>query len=505
MAAYKLKGARFLRKYTAKSETPAYAAAADAQTIVESLCDVPWEPVSVDQATMTSHSDTKAENEEISGLDRNVLERDAFDAALFCAGHSGGNHRAYANAACYRFTLPDAAIGLSLSSLKVRVTSDPYNAVGARLHIFTNSTGDIPMSCHALRGEDSSGAVIEDGSTVSGAAPRTVNGSGSNAAWYSATEMVTLAPAGGLTLQKYLFLVVALESYSTVRGNWLEGCSYIRNSAEVTLSDDVSGWTDGEKYDCSGSQGSVSFNIVKDGALPVLSGDEPAAFTIELQRTGDTLPDSSTSTDALLDPAQLKLTATEVQSAIGLRLLYAALFEGAEIKPVAISGNDPRPGATFSIESTSVRRAVNPIGASVDVPIWRMSASALLVPFAAPTSFLARRLHLDWSGFTGNPSAGTVWRVWLKKGSADRSAPSIKTRDLWLPTGGQVDGFSLLGEIAADGAATEAEFEIDSLSDALATVMITGYCSMDAVNPAAGMATVYGCQTPFIPDITLIG
>lgn len=504
MATYKIKGARFLRKYTAKSNTPTYAAAADAQLIVDSLCDVPWESVGVDEATMSSHSDSTTKDDPISGLDRNVLNRDAFDAALFCAGHSGGNHRAYANAACYRFTLPDGAVGKSLTALKVRVTSDPYNSAGARLHIFTNSTGEIPMNCHTLRGEDSSGAVIEDGCTVAGAAPRTSQGTGSNVTWYAATELVTLSPSSGLTLQKYLYLVVALESYSTVRGNWLEGCSYIQNSAEITLSAAVTGWSDGEKYDCSGSQGTISFTVVKDGALPILQGDHSAAFTVTLQRTGDALPESSESTESLLDPATLKTTATEAQSAIGLRLLYAALFGGSIVETTP-TANAARPGAAFAVVAGSADRAVHPFGYTVSVPIWRISASALVVPFAAPTSFIARRLHLDWANFTGSPTTGTKWRVWLKRGSADYTSPDLKNRDFWLPSGAKVDGFELVGEIAADAASTEAEFEIEPLADVLATVMITGYVSMDSVNPASGMAATYGCATEFIPDISLIG
>lgn len=344
---YKLKGARFLRKYTARSNTPVYAASTDAQTVVDLLCDVPWQPVSVDQATMTSHSDTKAENEEISGLDRNVLERDAFDAALFCAGHSGGKHRAYANAACYRFTLPDSAIGLTLLSISARVTSDPYNSAGARLHVFTNSTGEIPMNCHTLRGEDSSGTVVEDGTTASGVAPREVRTSGNSTAWFTKTETATLSPTGGLTLQKYLFLVVALESYSTVRGNWLEGCSYIQNSVSVALSSAVADWTEGTTCDCSAIAPGSGFAVVADGAVPILSGEQSAAFEIKLQRTGDALPESSDSSESPVDPNLLKTAATEAQGAIGLRLLYAALFQG-NVSPVAASATSPRPGATFA-------------------------------------------------------------------------------------------------------------------------------------------------------------
>lgn len=233
---YKIKGARFLRKYTARTSTPTYAAETDAQTIVDLFCEVPWQPVAVDQATMTSHSEATAEGDTMSGLDRNVVERDGFDAALFCAGHAGGMHRAYANAACYIFELPDSAIGKTLTALSARVTSDPYNAAGARLHIFTGSTAEIPMNCHTLRGEDSSGQVVADGSTLSAVAPRESRTSGSSTTWHAKTATATLEPTGGLTLQKYLFVFVGLESYSTVRGNWLEGCSFIRNELEMELS-----------------------------------------------------------------------------------------------------------------------------------------------------------------------------------------------------------------------------------------------------------------------------
>lgn len=233
---YKIKGARFLRKYTARTSTPTYAAETDAQTIVDLFCEVPWVPVAVDQATMTSHSEEKLAGEDVSGLDRNVIERDNFDAAMFCAGHAGGMHRAYANAACYVFELPDSAVGASLTSIAARVTSDPYNAGGARLHVFTGSTLEIPLNCHTVRGEDASGDALTDGTVATGVAPREVRTSGGTSTWHAKTATATLSPTGGLALQKYLFVFVGLESYSTVRGNWLEGCSFIRNELEMELS-----------------------------------------------------------------------------------------------------------------------------------------------------------------------------------------------------------------------------------------------------------------------------
>lgn len=246
MATYKIKGQRYLRKYTEQGTSPVYAASAQAQKIVDTLCEVPWERTGVDSAQMTYHTDEIVDDErKISGLDRNVEIRDNFDAALFCAGHSGGMHRAYANAAVYRYTMPDDAIGKTLVSLAARVTSDPYNSEGARLHIFTNSTGELPMNCRILRGENASGEIVADGTTVAAVARRTEKLVGKETYWYPTTETCTLSPVDsststpGLAIQKYLFLVVALESYSTVRGNWLEGCSFIDNSVNIEVETDA--------------------------------------------------------------------------------------------------------------------------------------------------------------------------------------------------------------------------------------------------------------------------
>lgn len=503
MAKYTIKGARYLRKYTAARKTPVYAAASDAQAVVDLMCEVPWEAVAADSATMTSHSDEKPEGEEMSGLDQNVINRDEFDAALFCAGHSSGTHRAYANAAVYRYELPDEAVGTSLTSLAARVTSDPYNSAGARLHVFTNSTGEIPMNCHTLRGEDPSGDVVADGTTAAAVAPRTVATVSGTAYWYPTTATATLEPSGGLVLQRYLFLVVALESYSTVRGNWLEGCSYIRNDVELTLSSAVEGWTEGELVDLSGASTDRIYPVSADGVLPKLQGETPARAQIVLQRTGDVLPQSSESTEAMLPREAFRTDVSAAGSAIGLRLLYAALYEG-RMEAVPAGADDMRPGASFAVEAAVVERECSPIGTVLKVPVWKLSASAMVVPFAAPTAFKARRLRLDWSSFPGSPTTGAVWRVWLKRGIVYGS-PALSTPGLYLPDGGDVDGFSLIGEIDAAGEATSAEFTLSPPLPPLATVMITGFVSMDGIDPATEEGTLFGCSMEFKPDISLVG
>ena len=253
-ATYRLIGSRYLRKYTAEQKTAVYNAAADASRIVSELCRVPWEAVDPANAELPTHGD-----------DKNAENRDLFDAALFCCEHGDNLHRAYANVAVYRYAVPSAAQGKTLESLAAKVTCDPYNANGARLHLFTNDTGEIPMDCHALRGEGSDGVVVEDGTTAAGVAPRTVKAVNGQDYWYPTTATATLAPTAGLTLGKFLFLVVALESYATTRGNWLEGAAIIENRVSVTLSEAVDGWNDGGSEDLRGGTATV---VLEGGAQP---------------------------------------------------------------------------------------------------------------------------------------------------------------------------------------------------------------------------------------------
>ena len=271
MATYKIIGKRYLRKYTASEATPVYAAATDAAQVVRELCNVPWEASAVRQAEMPPHGD-----------EANPANRERFDAALFCAGHANGMHRAYANAAIYRYTLPEAAVGKTLTGLTVRVTSDPYNAAGARVHVLTNPTGEPPTNCRTVRGDDDEGAARTDGTV----APRETRVYKGNDYWYPVTAEASLAPTGGLVMQKYLFLAVVLESYATTRGNWLEGASYADNLVSLTLSEAVSGWTEGQTYDLS-EDAARSFAVVSGGVMAALPAGDNGIRALTIQRTGD--------------------------------------------------------------------------------------------------------------------------------------------------------------------------------------------------------------------------
>lgn len=275
MATYKIIGKRYLRKYTAPEMTPVYAAATDAARIVRELCNVPWEASAVRQAEMPPHGD-----------ESNPQNRERFDAALFCAGHGDNMHRAYANAAVYRYALPSAAVGKTLTGLTVRVTSDPYNAAGARVHVFTAATGEIPTNCRTVRGDGDDGAALTDGTVAAGVAPRETKTIKGQDYWYPVTAEASLAPTGGLVLQQYLFVAVVLESYATTRGNWLEGASHADNLVSMTLSAAVTGWTDGETYDLS-DEAEREFAVVSGGVMAAMPSGDSGVRALTIQRTGD--------------------------------------------------------------------------------------------------------------------------------------------------------------------------------------------------------------------------
>lgn len=309
MATYKIKGKRYLRKYTAPVLTPVYGAAGDVATMTTGLCECPWRPVEPLDACLPSHAE--------AALDGNVASRDFFDAAAFCAGHADGLHRIYGQAACYVFTLPDEAVGASLTSLSVPVYSDPYNAGGVRLAVHTASTLGIPTDC----------ATARTGSAhVDGVAPRTSSTSESGAqTWTGAHATATITPSSAITLQKYLMVVVALESF-VARAGYAEGAAHAMNAFSITTSAAVSadGWTDGNTapIDCTGEASSVV--LFAGGASPTWlqplptqnAGSQPPAVPPDLKLREAFFTPEQVKTSTVTDT--YKFTMADVPTAIEL-------------------------------------------------------------------------------------------------------------------------------------------------------------------------------------------
>lgn len=509
MATYRIMGRRWLRKYTAPQISPVYAASVDARMVVESLCDVPWTRTFTKDARMTYHTDEViSKDPDITGLDMNVIIRDSFDAALFCADHKGGQHRAFANVACYRYTMPDEAVGKSISALNIEVTSDPYNSKGVRLHTFTNTTGEIPMNCHTLRGEDAGGEIIDDGTTAAGVAPRTTETRGETDYWYPTMTTVTLAPSGGMVLQRYLFIVVALESYSTVRGNWLEGSSFITNDVSIDISAPVEGWSDTEVNDLSDSDGIVEIPVVRHGTTQCNFSEVTGMCSVAVLSNGDDFNgafDADGQRRYRIPPYQRQLYAPETYDAdptrfyIGLRALYAK-FYGGNMEMAKRPHARLRPGAGFSVRPHTWP-ILDASGAEANVQGWSIAASVTALAFSAPLSLSVIKMRLDW-GASGSGTGGTVngghYNFWLKRGTYADNLPEslVKNPDIYTASKSSVDGWEYLGSSSGDFFEVELS---EPLNSEHATVLVTAYADQKSTMSTGFMSGTnpWGASTEF--------
>lgn len=273
MATYRLKARRYLRRYTADSPTPAYAAASDAATASAMVWRQPWTEVAEDLvAVFPSHDE--------GSVDLNAAARDHFDAAEWCGEHAGGMHRAYAQMACYRMVLPEAFVGRRMSALGATVSSDPYNPAGARLALAMNSTGVVPESMSEAR----TGLVC-----AASIAPRRAEAAEDGGeSWYSASAETVLVPPDG-TMERYLYLFVSLENYDRSRAGWVEGASALAPEIVLELGSEVPGFADGSEVDCR-SEGDREFAVCRGGVLPYLLDEDRYVRSYECLAAGGDLP-----------------------------------------------------------------------------------------------------------------------------------------------------------------------------------------------------------------------
>jgi hypothetical protein len=186
-------------------------------------------------------------------------------------------------------------------------------------------------------------------------------------------------------------------------------------------------------------------------------------------------------------------------SAMGLRLAYAALYAGQAVELPPKQAHAMRPGAKFLVEAASRFDG----GDGRDHPCWRVRASAMAVPFAAPSGFKPTRLRLSWGACGASVTPGLKWRVWVKSDTASLAMPALADAGFWVPGSESADGFTLAGEFAASAAAGAAEVPVE-IATPLATVAVTGFLSMDGVDPATTDATTFGCAEEFRPDLYLL-
>ena len=503
MATYTLKGRRYLRKYTADEATPVYAARSDVQQIVDALCAVPWQKVNARNATMTYHTEEAVDSEgKVSGLDMNVQIRDKFDAALFCAEHNGSTHRAYANAAVYVYALPTAAQGKTLSSLSARVTSDPYNSNGCRLHVWTGDELAIPMACADVRGDDAEGNALSDGTVAASVAVRTAknvtstNSSGKTVTteyWYPTSETATLSPTGGLVLKKYLFLSVVMESYATVRGNWIEGCSFISNSVSATLSEAVDGWAEGKTIDLSYGVAGASFDVLRGGVAPSTPvGSCTGERTSVVRADADPIAGDEGTQSAIRD-------ADGESAASAVHRLYAGFLTATDT-PTTATEPTPQTGVVFTVTRAAEEHPTADSDYPEETDVLRINSRVLVLPVVYPHDFEGTTLRVSYD--KPNFTKGTAVRVYVKQEyMTSLDAEAVKNPALYDGRGDTAFSLELVGELDLD--ATETNLALPSTASRVATVVISAYLPPECVDLASAAAQGTG-DAPFVPNVSIV-
>ena len=481
---YRIKGRRFLKKYTAAFTTPAYAVIADAQAVVDGLCDTPWQEVEDEVAQMAYHTSEVVDNATgTTGLDMNVVIRNRLDAALWCADHSGGRHRAYANAACYVFEMPDMAAYPNLTAVKLRVTSDPYNSTGVRLAVHLSDTLDIPVNCAEAR---------EGIAHIEGVAKREERKSSDNKIyWYAATEKVTIA-VSSQQLKKYLFLVVGVENYNVSRGDWLEGCAYISPVVEIETDGEVTGWNEnqvastakgtefvvrksGDRWEATdereGKDGFYVFDNEYYSKTSYLATDMYAPGWIVEKKAAET--DTSKIESTTLRPIYAnggRGSKNPVDGFIGqkktcggIQECYAA-FYADKMLPVRSEGYGPNGALSENklMPGFAVGRDKRNNGSSY----YYITRKKGLVPFCLPKSFRAKKIRLTLGVENSDTRMGDYRlkrNVWLARNSRkdDYSELTLQRHELYTASLPKVGDYELLASIDDMVLSAGGEFETD--------------------------------------------
>ena len=470
---YRIRGRRWLRKYTAPGLSPSTAAGSDVAAIADRLCDVPWTPA--DPGAMPCFP-TYAGTQ----VNENAAARDCFDAAEWCAEHDEAKrHRVYANAVVYRFALPDSARALTLEKVSVAVTCDPYTPQGARVAARVTDEDDIPTACAEIRTLDAHEAAVAGRTVVTNEETGAVT-------WYETTRQIDL-PIGA-PARKWLLVFVGLEEFRA-RNGWLEGAAKA-GDITATFSGAVDGWSEDAPVDC-GPSADVPFQLVRRGVLPSTAGGCVSALQVQLN--GDALADGKLQTEC-----------AEEASVIGLSALYAGFWGKKMVAVPASLAGTTRPGASWCVRNWRVGKDGS--------PVWQLAATALVVPFAAPVVHRAAKIRLEWSGL--RCSVGARLSVWLKRG-AYVEAPELSDPNLYASDA--AEGWDYVGSFGASEAGSVDLALASQIDDPVATLLVTAFEPIDAIdfglffpqgvgNVDIDLAsqTIEGLDTAFMPDITLL-
>ena len=261
MGNYSIQARRFVMQQVDTLPSPCFSTEAQASSTFEALkLNATWRLTP--RGTLAVLPVTGSENTE-----GNMAKLDNLDAFSFCTDHKDGQHILRMGLVAYRATLPNAFIGTNMSSISINLHGDPFLRDGTIVGIVP-SASDLPASDWVTTMQNAQGKIIQGAkrTEVSAATPSCPN----CVTWFSQSKVYALTgnttfddgatgsfPSGGITLQKHLFIYIAMANYQRVRNAWVEGSAMMNSAIAFTA---------------------AGVGLPPDGALP--SGDDEA-FVVE--------------------------------------------------------------------------------------------------------------------------------------------------------------------------------------------------------------------------------
>ena len=232
--------------------------------------------------------------------------------------------------------------------------------------------------------------------------------------------------------------------------------------------------------------------------------------------TGNYVREFSARSEADIPTAQ----PTADEACVGLGNVYAKLVSGSYEEVPA--GSAAQPGASFVVRRGSVSVPSTPDGVTegaTETDMWRISATAALVPFARPSSYAPRKVRVSWSGLDCTP--GAILNVWLCRGRYVDRYPKETLGDHRIHDASvsAVGDWELVASLPADESG-DAAVDIEPLTDSVGTFLLTAYMRQEDVLSATDQTvalgvgtvssdsfngTVTDLDTGWRPDISLIG
>jgi hypothetical protein len=209
---------RFIRQV--RTEPMALLATAAAAAQAEALLRIaPWVESADAQSTIPARDALRDGAEE------------TFDAYKFCGNYASGYQRAYAGMAAYRFRVPaDALTGPDhVVSVALPLHVDRWLVDGARVAAYVSAVAEPSADLATLReGDAYADAELPMEYTEDVPPARIV---------IDKSKTLTITLPASTDALAYLYVVVSLEDYATVRGFWIEGGAMLVGAEAVTTFD----------------------------------------------------------------------------------------------------------------------------------------------------------------------------------------------------------------------------------------------------------------------------